>query len=111
MWNYLSTNQVSGSDLVLARTDPRHYAGRLDPQAAEGEQGGTFASLLLDSLNGVNEQQQTAETLAVQAVVNPESVDTHDVTIAAAQANLSLSITRAIVDRVIQAYREIQNVR
>jgi flagellar hook-basal body complex protein FliE len=107
---YLSANQVSGHELTLARTDPRHYAGRLDPQAA-GSRDGTFASLLMDSLESVNSQQQTADNLSVRAIVDPESVNPHDVTIAAAKANLSLSITKSVVDRVIQAYREIQNVR
>lgn len=113
---FMSAQQVSGHELVLARTDSRHFTGRLDPEpgtATQGSsaQGGTFASLLLDSLNSVNDQQQTADQLAVQAVVDPESVNTHDVSIAAAKANLSLSITKSVVDRVIQAYREIQNVR
>lgn len=107
---YLSAQQVSGHEMVLARTDPRHYAGRLDPQQS-GSQQGTFASMLMDSLNGVNQQQQTADALAVQAVVDPENVNTHDVTIAASKANMSLSITKSVVDRVIQAYREIQSVR
>jgi flagellar hook-basal body complex protein FliE len=106
---YLSANQVTGHELVLARTDPRHYAGRLDPETPS-ENGGTFASLLFDSLEGVSEQQMTADALAVQAVVDPESVDVHDVTIAAAKASLSLSTAKSVVDRVIQAYREIQNV-
>lgn len=114
---FMSAQQVHGHELVLARTDSRHFTGRLDPEssttAAGGRaaQEGTFASLLLDSLNSVNDQQQTADQLAVQAVVDPESVNTHDVSIAAAKANLSLSITKSVVDRVIQAYREIQNVR
>jgi flagellar hook-basal body complex protein FliE len=111
---YLSANQVSGHELVLTRTDPRHYTGRLDPEpaaASAGSQQGTFASLLLESLSSVSDQQQTADALGVQAVVDPDSVDPHDVTIAAAKANLSLSITKSVVDRVIQAYREIQNLR
>ncbi|MFW5684251.1 MAG: flagellar hook-basal body complex protein FliE [Spirochaetota bacterium] len=108
--NYLSATQVNGHELTLARTDPRHYAGRLDPQPS-GSQQGTFASMLLESLEGVNAEQQTADSLAVQAIVDPDNVNPHDVTIAAAKANLSLSITKSVVDRVIQAYREIQNVR
>lgn len=119
---FLSAQQVSGHELVLARTDPRHLTGRLDPQQsasasgaaaqrASGSQNGTFASMLLDGLNSVNDQQQTADQLSVQAVVDPDSVDAHDVSIAAAKANLSLNITKSVVDRAIQAYREIQNVR
>ena len=112
---YLSANQVSGHELMLARTDQRHLPGRLDPQSSNTAAGsggaGSFGSLLLESLNSVNDQQQTADQLSVQSVVDPESVNPHDVTIAAAKANLSLSITKSVVDRVIQAYREIQNVR
>jgi flagellar hook-basal body complex protein FliE len=107
---YLNATQVSGHEFALLRTDPRHIAGSLDTPPS-GSQQGTFASMLLDSLDSVNAQQQTADVLAVQAAIDPESVDPHDVTIAAAQAQLSLSITKSVVDRVIQAYREIQNVR
>ncbi len=111
---YLNANQVSGHDISMLRSDPRHLTGRLsNTNASQGSTVpvGEFGNLLLDSLNTVNEQQQTADALAVQAVINPESVDTHDVSIAAAKAQLSLSITKSVVDRVIQAYREIQNVR
>ena len=38
-------------------------------------------------------------------ITDPESVDVHDVTIALAEANLSLSMTKAIIDRAIRAYR------
>jgi len=65
----------------------------------------------MDSLNSVNSMQQTSEALSIQAVIDPESVNAHDVTIAAAKASMSLSITKNVVDRVIQAYREIQSVR
>ncbi len=113
----LNAHQVTGHELALARTDPRHLTGRLDPSQSasaageSGSRGGAFASLLLDSLNTVNAQQQTADQLSVQAVVDPDSVNPHDVSIAAAKANLSLNVTKSVVDRVIQAYREIQNVR
>jgi flagellar hook-basal body complex protein FliE len=110
MSDYLRPDQVTGNQFMMARTRPGHFQGILDsPPAQESQQ--SFSQLLLDSLDGVNEQQQTAETLSIQAVTDPDSVDVHDVTIAAAQANLSLSITKSVVDRVIQAYREIQNVR
>lgn len=110
MSDFLSPDQVTGNQFIMARTRPGHFRGVLDSQPpAQSPQ--SFSQLLLDSLDGVNEQQQTAETLSVQAITDPDSVDVHDVTIAAAQANLSLSITKSIVDRVVQAYREIQNVR
>lgn len=107
---YLSTSQVSGLGFELARTSPRHIAGSsFGPAPASTSQ--SFGNLLLDSINSVNQMQQTSEALSIQAVIDPESVNVHDVTIAAAKASMSLSIAKNVVDRVIQAYREIQSVR
>ncbi|TVQ26344.1 MAG: flagellar hook-basal body complex protein FliE [Spirochaetaceae bacterium] len=125
---FIRAQQIGTLEFALARTNQRHFAGTLDPAAsaargatagavqrgaiADGGASGTdFGRLLIDSLSTVNAQQQTADALAVQAVIDPDSVNVHDVSIAAAKANMSLSITKSIVDRVVQAYREIQNVR
>ena len=108
--NFLSTTQVSGHIFEMARTDPRHLMGQsFGPAPAATSQ--SFGSMLMDSIGSVNAMQQTSEALSVQAVIDPEGVNAHDVTIAAAKASMSLSITKNVVDRVIQAYREIQNVR
>ncbi len=107
---YLSTAQVSGHVFEMARSDPRHLVGQsFGPAPASTSQN--FGDLLMDSLNSVNAMQQTSEALSIQAVIDPESVNAHDVSIAAAKASMSLSITKNVVDRVIQAYREIQSVR
>jgi flagellar hook-basal body complex protein FliE len=49
--------------------------------------------------------------LSQAMVTDPNSVNVEDVTIALADANLALSMTKAIVDRALAAYREIINVR
>ena len=59
----------------------------------------------------MNDSQLKSMDLTQQMVTNPDSVNVHDVTIALAEANLSLSMTKAIVDRALAAYREIINVR
>lgn len=105
-----SAQQVSGDRFVLARTDGRHLAGKFDP-APSDPQSGSFRSALVSSLETVNAYQRDHEQLSVRAIVEPESVDPHDITIAAATANLSLSITKNVLDRVIQAYRDITNLR
>jgi len=104
-----STEQVTGDLFRLERTNPRHLAGSGDaPQQATQQ---NFDQMLMSSLSDVNQAQKDHANLAVQAVINPDDVDTHDVTIAAAKANLSLSITKNVVDRVIQGYREITSLR
>ncbi len=87
-------------------------AGNVSRADAAGQTvGANFGDMLFDSLQGVSNLEQEHGSLAVQAVLNPEEVDAHDVTIAAAQANMALSITKNVVDQVIQAYRDITNLR
>ncbi len=105
-----AANGARGDFFVLERTDSRHFAGKHDAVAAEAGRV-SFQDSLLGSLNEVNDFQMQHETLSVQSVINPDSVDPHDLTIASAQANLSLNITKNVIDRVIQAYREISNLR
>ncbi|MFP4509589.1 MAG: flagellar hook-basal body complex protein FliE [Spirochaetota bacterium] len=106
----LSADQVRGNDVLLARTRAGHFAGPGEPvDAASGEQA--FGMMLLDSLDEVSRLEQTHTDLSVQAVIDPDSVHPHDVTIAANQASLALNLTRNVIDRVIQGYREISNLR
>ncbi|HUX50561.1 MAG TPA: flagellar hook-basal body complex protein FliE [Spirochaetia bacterium] len=105
----LSPDQVSGQTINLWRTDPRHVAGQGD-QTGSGAGSQNFGQMLLDGLNEVNTLQQEHSKLAVQAVLDPKSVNVHDVTIAEAKANMALSIAKNVVDRVIQAYQTIINI-
>ncbi|POR04728.1 hypothetical protein AU468_02630 [Alkalispirochaeta sphaeroplastigenens] len=96
--------------LQVARTHQNHLPGRTEPLQSRGEPA-DFRDALLRGLEDVNAHQKAHEELSVQAVVRPESVDAHDLTIAAAKANTSLSIAKNVVDRVIQAYRDITSLR
>lgn len=100
-----------GSAMPLMRTDSQHLTG-LNEQPPSGEsQPGGFGEMLFRNLEQVNSLEQTHQQLAIQSIVNPDSVNPHDVTIAASKANLALSITKAVVDRALQAYQEISNLR
>ncbi|GHU21404.1 hypothetical protein FACS1894172_20780 [Spirochaetia bacterium] len=72
---------------------------------------GTFEDVMLKALDQVSGDQQTAETLMQAAIVNPNSVDAHDVTIAQAKATMSLTITRTVLNRVVQSWKDIINTR
>ena len=122
--------QVYGHRIALQTSDPRHIAaGRLSapgngllqtraygaqaagPDAGAAASEGSFASLFLQALGQVNQQQLRAQDLSQALITDPESVDIHDVTVALAEANLSLSMAKAVIDRAIRAYREIVNIR
>ncbi len=124
----LSAAQAYGHRIALQTSDPRHIAvGKLAvpgggllttraaaPQtaASAAEAGeGSFGGLFLQALGQVNAQQLRAQDLSQALITDPESVDIHDVTIALAEANLSLSMAKAVIDRAIRAYREIVNIR
>jgi flagellar hook-basal body complex protein FliE len=104
--------QAAGDVVTMARTNPRHLAGigESAPAAAGGPER-SFGQLLIGALGNVNDSQITSMDLTQRMVTKPDSVNVHDVTIALAEANLALSMTKAIVDRALAAYREIINVR
>jgi flagellar hook-basal body complex protein FliE len=122
----LSTAQASGHRIVLLTTDPRHIGGT--SKAAGRAQGAgytastavggaasdpeaSFGNLFLQSLGQVNDLQVRAQDLSQALLTDPDSVDVHEVTVALAEANLALSMTKAVIDRAIRAYREIVNIR
>ncbi len=105
--NMLSPAQVSGDAFYLKTTNPDHFGG--EQVLPEGQK--SFGQMLFDAVSSVNSDQQYAHDLSVQAVVDPDSVDAHDVTIAMSKANLSLSITKNVLDRVVQAYKDITTLR
>ncbi len=112
MMGLLSPDQVSGQIVNMIATDPRHF--RTGGGAVKASSGGveeSFGKLLFGALNEVNSAQLKSMELTQKMITDPDSVNIHDVTIAIAKANLSLSMTKAIADRAIRAYREIINIR
>jgi flagellar hook-basal body complex protein FliE len=115
----LSPLSVQGHLIELQRTDPRHLSGSVvagasstpaSAQALSDPESG-FGRMFFDALNNVNELQHTTMDLTEMMLTDPDSVDIHDVTVAIAEANLALSMTKAIMDRAIRAYQEVINTR
>jgi flagellar hook-basal body complex protein FliE len=104
---------ATGDIVKLARTNPLHLAGAGEALAAQKDGGieGKFGDMLMSALGGVNDSQLNAMSLSQKMVTDPNSVNVEDVTIALADANMALSMTKAIVDRALSAYREIINIR
>ena len=71
----------------------------------------SFEQTLLKAFDKMNEKQQAPDELAQQMLIDPESVDVHDVTVAMAEANLSLKIAQSVIDRVIKGWNEITTTR
>jgi flagellar hook-basal body complex protein FliE len=72
---------------------------------------GTFEHAMLQALDKVSSADHQASNLAREAIINPDSVDIHDVTIAQAEASMALGITRNILSRLVQGWRDLINTR
>jgi flagellar hook-basal body complex protein FliE len=130
---YINPDMATGHVVDLARTSPRHLPGtqgKLGPGPAPGVQPASrmvafaqlqeesqvaptsrFGELFIRAFERVNDAQLLSRDLSRQIVTDPDSVDVHDVTVAMAEANLALSMTKTIVDRAVRAYREITTLR
>jgi flagellar hook-basal body complex protein FliE len=72
---------------------------------------GSFKNMLMETIGKVNNLQVDSNNLYQQMIYEPESVDVHQVMIAQQKAEVSLSMTKAVRDGVIQAYKELTNLR
>lgn len=108
----LSPSQVTGDIVALKRTNPRQLdaqgqTGPINPQKPKN----SFGEMMLRALDGANNATQKSMSLEQQAITNPKSVDAHTVMIALSEANMAVSITKAVMDRVLRAYQTITTIR
>jgi len=79
---------------------------------AEGvTRAGTFEDAMLRALDKVSSAQLNASDLQKEAIINPGSVDIHDITIAQAEASMALGIARNVLSRLVQSWRDLINTR
>ena len=123
---FVHTNAARDYQVTMVRTHPNHMGPLDSPYAGSGNniislekkigaegitRAGTFEHAMLQALDRVSGTQQQASMLAREAIINPDSVDAHDVTIAQAEASMALNITRNILSRLVQGWRDLINTR
>ena len=122
----ISNEAARRAEVSMLRTNPNHMGPLDSPYAGSGKnilalekkigaegvtRAGTFETAMLQALDKVSGAQQFASTLQQEAIINPDSVDIHDITIAQAEASMSLNITRNILSRLVQGWRDLINTR
>jgi flagellar hook-basal body complex protein FliE len=95
----VGTSMYASTSQVLARG------------TAEEKKAGPFEGYLFDAMNYVNETQNASNAVATQVLTDPDSVSPHDVTVAMAKAEMTLSVTQAVLNRVVTAWNEITTTR
>ncbi len=79
------------------------------PEGAAAAGTGDFAALLQTALGGVN-QDQAAAAAAEQALATGQIADVGQVVVAAEQARLSLDLTIAVRNKLLEAYQEVMRM-
>jgi flagellar hook-basal body complex protein FliE len=116
----------SSYDVTMNLTHPKHMGPLDSPYAGSGKnilalektigagdvtRGGTFEQAMLQALDKVSDAHKYAEDLAQTAIIDPDAVDAHDVTVAETMASMSFNITSNILNRLVQSWRDIINTR
>ena len=97
--------------LPLLKTHAQHIDSAVVTAGQPSSTDGSFGALVAQSLTEVSNLDRRHADLSVTSILDPRSVDTHDITITAAQASLALSLARNVIDRAIGAYRELTSLR
>jgi flagellar hook-basal body complex protein FliE len=124
---------VHGDKVPMLVTDPRHMVpvkgefsiggktvngrgalvaelgGRIGAEAAV--RSGGFEDAMLRAMDKVSASGNFASELAQKAITDPDSIDPHDLTIAQAEAQMSLNIARTVLNRIVQGWRDLINTR
>lgn len=69
----------------------------------------SFATILKDSLEKVNETQIQSDEMT-QKLINGDDVELHDVMISAQKANITLQATLEVRNKAVEAYQEIMRM-
>jgi flagellar hook-basal body complex protein FliE len=116
------SNLAASSSLPMTISNPGHITGVVSSGASIADlsqqigaesvlQSDNFADAMLRALDKVSGDQQKAETLIQTAITDPDAVDIHDITIAQAEASMSLNIARTVLNRLVQDWKDIINTR
>ena len=102
-----------GYKFSLKTTNPMHYSSGVSANRApqEGDIISQFGTMFQMAIDSVNDKQIEADGLIIEAGTKPDQVNISDVMNSIAEAELSLSMTKAVVDRAIRAYQEISTMR
>ena len=107
----LSPSRVIGDFVYLNQTNPLHMSGTGKFKPDKPKVVESFGDLLNNFISQVNQTQINAENLTQRFSIGDESVDIHQVSSAVSQAEMAITFTKSVFDRVINGYRELINLR
>ena len=114
--NHFSQTSFARGDIVPVRTEKeRHFA---DFNILEGDiknhqvgQGSFFYDKVVNALDLVNDRVITSDKLTEELIARPNEVNIHDVSIAIQKAQISVDLTKNVIQRAVSSYQSIINLR
>lgn len=101
---------ITDLQTLLDRNDKAQEITRLEGISSTKNVADKFSELLNNYVNNVNQQNKAAEN-AVETFASGGDIDLHSVMIATEKAGLSMQLAMQLSNKLLNAYREINNVR
>ncbi len=95
---------------VLAQMRSMSIEASSKPQEVENDSKVDFSTLLKQSINGVNQTQQTAAKMAQDFELGENDVSLAEVMISAQKANVSFQSMVQVRNKLVDAYKEVMNM-
>lgn len=70
-----------------------------------------FYNNLMDTFTSLNQEIVASDKITEEFMIAPEKVNVHDVMIALQKSKLSLDLTRSVIQKAIDGYNTIINLR
>ncbi|XJZ28494.1 flagellar hook-basal body complex protein FliE [Bacillota bacterium Lsc_1132] len=101
-------SQVSFPSVQQLFTPTANNVGRDSTTPFEAQK--SFASVLKESINKINQSQIDADQMT-QKLVNGENVDLHQILITQQKASITLQAALEVRNKVVEAYQEMMRMQ
>lgn len=112
--NEMQVLQMKGFENIQ-NTNPLKTPAHLNLNSAAEEsqrlKEKSFGEFLADAVSQMNRQQTEVSAMEEQLITDPDSLDIHDVTTAMAKAQMSMTLAKTVVDRIVTGWNEITTTR
>ena len=102
--------KLQNTDLNMKVSNPLHY-GRSERKVGKERFTDVLSYQINQKIEKVNNLQIASDKLTEKMTLQPDSVNVHEVMIAAQKAQLSLDLTKNVLNRAVQAFQTISNLR
>jgi flagellar hook-basal body complex protein FliE len=123
---FISASAAKDYSVAMNRTHEKHMLPPDSPYFGSGNKAlalrdkigaqgittaGVFEDAMLQALDKVSGAHINVSSLQQEAIINPDSVDIHDITIAQAEAGMALETATRVLNRLVQGWKDLINTR